>query len=187
MRTNELSFGANGIWELREFHLSAATGTLSPVPVALTPDRSFNFGEVLADFINQNEPSILAEKHTVPESFAGQPFQAGAIFNDLGTWFAPGVSDEARHKLALNTCNGCHSAQETGTFFLQIDPRFPGGGPANLSGFLTGITVSDPQTGELRTFNDLGRRNSDLKSIVCPAGGKRPDLANLRKGIDRVH
>lgn len=32
--------------------------------------------------------AIIVEKHTVPALFHGQPFQAGAVFNDLSTWFA---------------------------------------------------------------------------------------------------
>ncbi len=90
VRTNEIQFG-DGIWELREFGLSPTSGLLGPVPVALTPDLSFNFGDTLAAYIDANQAAIIAETHTVPEVFNGQQFQAGAIFNDLGTWFAPGV------------------------------------------------------------------------------------------------
>jgi hypothetical protein len=107
------------------------------------------------------------------------------VFNDLGTWFAPGVSDpEARHKLALNTCNGCHSQQEAGVFFLQIVPRFPGS-QAGLSGFLTGTTVFDVATGQPRVLDDLARRKADMEAIVCPGAAAKP--ADLRKGSDRVH
>jgi hypothetical protein len=44
--------------------------------------------------------------------------------------------------------------------------------------------VQDPLTGQPRTFNDLGRRNSDLKGIVCTPA---PSKMSLRKGISRVH
>ena len=104
------------------------------------------------------------------------------MFNDLTTWFAPGVDNEARHHFALNTCNGCHSLQETNVFFLQIEPRLSFQ-ESPLSGFLRGTTVSDPVTGQLRTFNDLARRNADLKAIVCTSA---PAPA-LRRGIARVH
>jgi hypothetical protein len=116
--------------------------------------------------------------------FDGQPFQAGAVFNNLSSWFAPGVDNEARHHFALNTCNGCHASAETGTFFTHIVPRFSFD-EASLSGFLTGTTVSDPVTGQSRTFNDLGRRKTDLTSVVC-ADPMAPK-PNLRKGISRVH
>jgi hypothetical protein len=188
VRTNEISFASQVFWELREFHLSASSGLLEPAPVALTPDRSFNFSSTLASFINANQGAIIAEKHVVPELFDGQPFQAGALFNDLGTWFAFGTNGEARHHFALNTCNGCHSSEETNVTFLQILPRFQGS-EAGLSPFLTGTTKSDPSSGVTRTFNDLGRRNADLKAIVCTDGAAIAGAngTTLRKGIQRVH
>jgi hypothetical protein len=188
VRSNEIDFSSNGIWELREFNLSPTSGLLEPATVKLTPDRSFNNTSTLASYINANRAAIIAETHTVPDVFNGQPFQGGAVFNDLGTWFAPGVDSEARHHFALNTCNGCHSTQETNTFFLQISPRTPGS-EASLSPFLTGTTVFDPVTGQPRTLNDLGRRNADLKAIVCPNSPVTGDApqTTLRKGISRVH
>jgi hypothetical protein len=186
MRTNEISFGDNSVWEMRELRLSSTSGLLEPVPVELTPDESFNFSSTLASFITANQTAIIAEQHTVPATFQSQPFQAGAIFNQLSTWFAGSVNNEARHHFALNTCNGCHSLDEAGVVFLQINPRFFNG-EASLSGFLTGTTVFDPVTGQPRNFNDLARRNADLKSIVCPAPGLAASPANLRKGISRVH
>jgi len=184
VRTNELN-GDNIRWQLREFVLSPVTGMLVPATVKLTPDVGFNNTDTLAGFINDNEASILAETHTVPDQLLGQSFAAGAVFNDFfNFWSAPGINNnEARHHFALNTCNGCHSQRETGTSFLQIFPRFPGN-ESNLSGFLTGITVFDPQDGQPRTFNDLGRRKADLNAVVC-GGGAAGTM--LPKGIDRVH
>jgi hypothetical protein len=185
VRTNEIDFGDNGVWELRQFGLSATTGRLEPQPVDLTPDGGFNFSPTLASYINANQAAIIAETHVVPTVFGGQPFQGGAIFNDLSTWFAPGTDPSARHHFALNTCNGCHSSQETGTFFLQITPRQPGT-EAPLSGFLIGTTLSDPVTGQTRALDDLGRRKKDLESIVCPSTSA-PTGTSLRQGIRRVH
>ncbi|HEY0985801.1 MAG TPA: LamG domain-containing protein [Kofleriaceae bacterium] len=188
VRTNEIDFGDTFVWELREFNLSPASGLLEPATIKLTPDLSFNNTPTLASYINANQAAIIAETHTVPDVFNGQPFQGGAVFNFPGTWFAPGVNSEARHHFALNTCNGCHSTQETNTLFLQISPRFPGS-EATLSGFLTGTTVFDPSTSQQRTFNDLGRRNADLKAIVCPSPGVAAGApaTTLRTGIRRVH
>jgi hypothetical protein len=189
VRTDEISFAGDGRWELRQFKLSAASGLLEPAPVELTPDGGFNASATLAAYINANQAAIITETHTVPSVFAQQPFQAGAIFNELDSWFAPGVDPSARHHFALNTCNGCHSTTETGTAFLQIAPRSRGRTSA-LSPFLTGITIPDPVTGESRTFADLARRNADLRAIVCAdAGAARSAaaLTTLRKGIDRVH
>jgi hypothetical protein len=168
VRTNEIAFSANGIWQMREFTLSPMTGLLTPDTIKLTPDRSFNNTPTLAAFINANEAAILADAHTVPDQFQGMPFETGAVFNDLTTWFAPGINNnEARFHFAVNTCNGCHSAQETNTVFLQITPRTPGT-EAILSAFLTGTTVFDPVTNAPRTLNELGRRSANLRTRVCP-------------------
>lgn len=165
-RTNEIAL--SGIWQLREFHLSAATGMLEPATLALTPNLDFNNTSVLADYINANETSIVAEQHVVPEVFAGQPFQTGSVLNELNGWDAPGVNNpEARQKFSVNTCNGCHSSRETNTTFLQVNPRDPGQ-PSFLAPFLTGTVVFDSQAGVFRSFNDLRRRNGDLHLLICP-------------------
>jgi hypothetical protein len=183
VRTNEIAFGGGAPWQLREFGLSPTTGRLVPATIKLTPDLSFKNTPTLATWITQNEPAILAETHIVPDTFQGAPFLAGAVFNDLSPWFAPGIDPDARFHFSVNTCNGCHSLFETNTQFTQITPRTPGA-EAPLSGFLTGTTLPDPQTGQPRTFGDLHRRADDLKSIVCTPA---PAKATLRKGIDRVH
>ncbi|XXX72106.1 LamG domain-containing protein [Sorangium sp. So ce134] len=198
VRTNEIALA--GPWELREFVLSPQTGFLRPETVKLTPDISFDGSTTLADFVNQNEAAILLEQHTVPDTFQGIPFLGGSSLNNLTAWIAPGIlNNEARHKFSLNTCNGCHGAAETGTPFLHVNPRAPGN-EATLSGFMTGIDIADPVTGEPRTLNDLGRRNQDLKTLVCEpvpalartataerAGAATSRSAFIRRGIGRVH
>jgi hypothetical protein len=202
LRTNEIALADP--WELREFVLSAQTGFLRPETVKLTPDITLDGSAALADFVNQNEAAIVAEQHTVPETFQGSPFLGGSSFNNLTAWTAPGIlNNEARHKFSLNTCNGCHGAQETGTGFLHVNPRFPGN-ETSLSGFMTGVNIPDPVTGEPRNLNDLGRRNADLKALVCepaptfagaataargaaPAGSAASRSAFIRRGIGRVH
>lgn len=184
VRTNEIPLGDNGLWELREFRLSAASGLLEPTPLELTPDIGFNNGDTLAAYINANQAQIIAERHTVPDLLNGQPFKAGAVFNDLLTWFAPGIDNEARHRFAINTCNGCHAAQETGAVFLHLAPREPGT-ESRRSGWLTGAIVEDPVTGDPRLFDDLGRRKADLKTVVCRGSTAAP--LELSQGIRRVH
>ena len=127
VRTNEIDFGNNGIWQLREFGLSPTTGTLVPATIKLTPDLGFNNSATLASFINANEAAIIAETHTVPEQFQGAPFLGGAVFNDFGTPGArPGINNnEARHHFALNTCNGCHSTRD-GRLLPADLPALPG-------------------------------------------------------------
>ncbi len=134
IRTNDFFALSPFAWEFREFHLDAATGMLAPATVAQTPDRSFNFSDQLGRFVLANEPAILAEKHAVPLSFEGVPFQGGNVdASDFFTWQVPGVSPETRHRFARNTCNGCHTFSETGGAEFQVRPRFPGQ-EASLSG-----------------------------------------------------
>jgi hypothetical protein len=167
VRTNDF-FTFGGAWEFREFHLDATSGMLVPAPMALTPDRSFNFTDRLGRFVLANEPAILAEKHTVPLTFEGVPFQGGNVdASDFFVWQMPGVSANTRHFFARNTCNGCHTASETGGSEFQVQPRFPGQ-ESFLSGFLTGADVTDFAAGVIRHFNELGRRGRILHDMVCP-------------------
>ena len=193
LRTNEIALSFP--WELREFTLSPSTGFLRETTVKLTPDQNFDQSQTLANFVNANAADIIQEKHTVPELFAGNPFLGGSSFNNLNAWSAPGIIDnEARHHFSLNTCNGCHGAAETGTGFLHIFPRSPAQ-ESQLSGFMTGTTVSDPVTLQPRSFNDLGRRKVDLEGLVCASSPAAPGskaaaqgrTVSIAKGISRVH
>lgn len=166
-RTNEIALALDNQWELREFHLSAETGLLTPGTLFLTPDRSFNFSPALARFINENEASILAETHQVPDMFLGAPFSAAAVFNNVDAWDAPGaVNPEARHKFSLNTCSGCHGA-ESRTELMHVHPRLAGV-ESFISRFLTGQSLPDQLTGQHRRFNELRRRRELLEATVCP-------------------
>jgi Concanavalin A-like lectin/glucanases superfamily len=178
LRTNEIALSNNGVWELRAFVLSPTTGFFDETTVKETPDLGFNGTQTLADFVNQNAAAIKAVipgamAGTVPLQFEGQNFLAGSVFNNLVRWNAPGIIDpDARFHQSANTCNGCHGP-ETNTTFLMVNPRFPGS-EATLSSFLTGTTVFDPFSGQSRTLNDLGRRQQDLTSLVCPSDGGTP-------------
>lgn len=186
VRTNEIAFGDDGNWELREFALSPATGMLEPRPVDLTPDVGLNGSDTLARFVNANAATILLDQHVTPDVFEGARFRGGAVINDGSVWSAPGILDpEARFHFSENTCNGCHGP-ETGTNFLQIGLR-TAGFQSHLSGFLLGKTVTDPVTGARRTLNDLARRRDDLTPFVCPPAGAALAPANLARGIQRVH
>jgi hypothetical protein len=163
VRTNEIHLSSP--WELREHRLNAA-GRLRIRTVALTPRNNLNNTARLRDFINANTEAILAGTHTVPNIFQGVRFRGGRVTNDIDFWSAAGINDpEARHLFSLNTCNGCHGA-ETNTGFLHVNPRSPGQ-VSTLSGFLTGIDVSDPVNGTIRNFNDLARRADALESLLC--------------------
>jgi concanavalin A-like lectin/glucanase superfamily protein len=169
LRTNEIALSSQ--WELRSFVLSPTTGLFAETTVKETPDLSFNNTPTFANFVNQNAAAIIAEvpggdSHTVPLEFEGKSFMGGSVFNNQELWNGPGITDsEARFHASLNTCNGCHSS-ETGTKFLMVIPRFRGS-EAQLSPFMTGISLNDPFTGQVRTLNDLARRRTDLASLVC--------------------
>jgi cytochrome c553 len=152
---------------------------------------------LLTKYINGAATSILLESHLTPAQLdangkaiasGGTPFAAGSSLNNFPTWnasslvlpanakLADGTAatlGDLKHKFALNTCNGCHSSPETGTFFLQINPRFAGQ-EATLSTFLSSTTrqITDPRDASVkRIFNDLGRRVEDLQKKViasCP-------------------
>jgi hypothetical protein len=182
VRTNEVDLAFP--WELREFRLNATSGRLGEVTVQQTPANQFNGTSKLARFINANESAILQNRHVVPLQFESAPFRAASIFNNIDFWNAPGINNaNARHKLSLNTCNGCHGA-ETNTGFLHVAPRAKGV-VSQLSGFLRGETVNDPVTGTARTFNDLRRRQNDLKTLVCSTTLSSDTLEG--QATERVH
>jgi hypothetical protein len=165
VRTNENALAP--LWELREFRLSAHTGGLEPTSISGTPNAEHLDRPILADFINRNEASILAGEHEVPEVFRDHNFRAGASLNMAAAWRAPGIaSPEARRQFSLHTCDGCHGANETGTEFVHVANREVGAA-SHLSGFLMGIALEDPVTGQLHTYNELGRRKLDLERLVC--------------------
>src|SRR6185369_5709504 len=72
LRTNEIAL--SDPWELREFALSAADGFLHQDTVKLTPDFSFDQSATLGSLVNANEAAIIADQHTVPLTFQGNPF-----------------------------------------------------------------------------------------------------------------
>jgi len=191
LRSNEVALSFP--WELREFVLSPTDGFLRPDTVKLTPNSSFMNQSIVATFINQNQAAIIAERHVVPDTFDGVPFLGASSLNDLEHWNAPGInSNEARHKFSLNTCNGCHGSKETGTVFLQINPR-SAGEEAILAGFLTGIDVTDPvDSSTVRHLDDLERRALDMEALLCstPSAGGVSIAASssfIAQGIGRVH
>jgi hypothetical protein len=148
-----------------------------------TPAVKFNaqdptwLGSILLDnFILANLVAINNGSYTIPLSFSATPFQGGAspvTANNLNYFWkastlGAGFNNE-RFTISLNTCNACHTG-ETKTIFTHISPTTPLGLPAALSGFLTGINVTDPAFGApIRNFNDLARRQADLVSVANSA------------------
>ncbi len=196
VRTDDLALSDEFFWELREFNIDAATHKLFLTSVKQTPAKKFNSSTInpvgsatdfaiLADYVNTNEVSIIANNYEVPLSFGANPFLGGKAHTDPGGFWRGATTagpafitnNEARHVFSLNTCNGCHGG-ETSTSFTHISPaNF--GTQANLSRFLTGdpaetdglFKVTDPAgrpagSPTVRGFNDLERRASDLENFV---------------------
>jgi hypothetical protein len=181
VRSNESSLGDTAAFQMREFRLSPTTSRLAPAALERTPDQNFSRA-LLTSFMTANRDAVIAGTFDIPDQFAGRPFRAAAVFNgDTTGWFLNVIDPDLRSAFAINTCNGCHSLQETGTFFRHVS----GGdnGPFSLSPFLRGNTIPDPITQEPRPFDDLRRRKEDLEAIVCPA----VPSVSLRHGISRVH
>lgn len=173
LRTNEIAIAnpaPDDTWQMREFRLPAPNGHLQEVNVKLTPDESLRNKDLTANYVNADTPRILIERHDVPLFWLGQKFLGNHSNVPFGTFWNNGptiaiVNRQARHLFSLNTCSACHSG-ETNTTFTHIKPA-PFGTPAGLSGFMTGITVTDPADGApTRTFNEFKRRALDLDKLV---------------------
>ncbi len=174
LRTNE-KLGPPD-WQLREFRLSPANGGhLEQVTVKQTPANSFDKTPTLASFVASKLNAILAEKHAVPLQFpTGTPFLAAhADTPNLNWTWDQGTGKvitnrPARHKFALNTCNGCHGGEANTILFKHIDVAGYTPTAAGLSKFLTGeVNRPDPADGSpARSFNDLKRRAADLDALI---------------------
>jgi hypothetical protein len=163
-------------WELREFRLQGRTLVGTPVPlvqvtVARTPANSHQKQQIVADFINNEEPAILAGTHDVPLVYQSTNFRGGASRHSLNFgWDGPGAacasinSPAARFLFSFNTCNGCHG-DDTGTFFLHVEPR-AAGVESNLSNFLTGTGTVVDICGIANTFDDIERRRVDFCQLL---------------------
>lgn len=220
LRTNDFAFDGVGSvalrWQLREFAIDSTTRRLVPATIKQTPDPvQFRDGSnVMAAFAEQNANAVLCESYSVPAIFNGAPFLgASADYTNNTAWVIPTlqtslpanfpvcykssitasdagltkadlIQSEVRHKFSLNTCDDCHAA-ETRTFFTHINSN------RSLSGFMTGISVSDPALGTsiTREFNDLARRNqvlSEMSVQSCNAGILRSRLLKNAR-LNMIH
>jgi len=197
LRTNEIALTlppnpGPPLWELREFTLEAlaAVGgapvvSLRPATVKQNPEIALNGTETLARFINDNEARFKDRAFMLPPHHLGAPFLAASSLIPFNlVWNGPGIRDnQARHLLALGTCNGCHHRESgrkadsagTNVGFLHIGVR-NAGQSSKLSFFLDGgqslgITPGDlekdPVGGEPRPFNDLESRAELLKALLA--------------------
>lgn len=178
-------------WELREFHLVAASGPLTLVSTKQTPHHTRNNSAQLANYINSNSAAILNSTYVVPQTWVpgGSPFLTGSNFNlsiaDPAVWKAPAVGNQERHLFSLGTCNGCHGGEARAngnpvsfaneTSFTHITERMPTA-QSVLSKFLLGsgslavpttFPKNDPINGiPQRNFGDLFRRQQDMANLI---------------------
>lgn len=137
VRTNEISLGDDGLWEMREYTLQdlklGVDGFgLRNDTTKQTPDDSQNNDPSLNAWMLADEPLIMDVDHVVPTQFlGGVSRESGFVWATSNT---PPMDPLARHHFALSTCNGCHT-NTTNTGFTHIDNR-PLGFASNLSGFL---------------------------------------------------
>jgi hypothetical protein len=138
-------------WQLREFTLSASGPTpnfLAGNTTVLTPGASRNNTTIFRDFVNTNQAAILANSYGVPltfpiisTNFLGARPEIPSPANAF--WRATGIlNNNARHKVSLNTCDGCHGREAGTNNFTHIN-QFGG-----LSGFLNAgmVNVNNPFT-----------------------------------------
>lgn len=207
LRTNEIDL--TGIWQFREFVIAAGSGPLGQTTVKNNPrEHQAAFTSVAGvtpapidlngtlSFRNElvtNLPSILAGTYKVPEISAGAPFLGGASSYNFGTfWDHPLLATpnelEARFRVSLNTCSGCHTG-ETSTAFYHVRPTGPGS-PPMLSSFLTvnPLNVVDNR-GIPHSFSEMDNRKQALANLanqVCGFIGL-PPLQILRIPLNVVH
>jgi Ricin-type beta-trefoil lectin domain-like len=200
IRTNEAPGGVR--WTFTEFEHDPGTKFLKRSTVKQSPAETLHTqnSAFLGQWIVNNKAAIQGTK-TVGRDFLGYPVSnyympttsSGTIlrgaFNRLDStvassffWNAanPGIFqgefDELRHLFSLATCSGCHG-RETDTGFLHIQSS--DAGAATISNFLSGpLTVADPVTGENRQFDEMGRREEDLKALVSDGWVAVPVVAN---------
>lgn len=128
---------------------------------------------------NRTVTNLPIGSYSVPNQFPGTPtWFRGAMESSTTTAWSPqppiGLPPsqsldwiEARFRFSVGTCSGCHGS-ETGTAFLHIHPGQGPGFEAARSDFLKGtVLVVDPVTPtHNRTFNEMGRRENDLRNLV---------------------
>jgi hypothetical protein len=190
IRTNEIRLAAP--WQLREFKLNTQ-GNLVSAPIAFTPRPQLNnqndLNSILAaqsDFILKGKPIMLGNDHQGAET----RYSPDSFWNISNNGVQ--VPQQVRFLFSLNTCNGCHAA-ETGTSFTHVKPRAFNTESA-MSGFMSGITVTDPATQNLpppqqinRTFNELSSRQKVISRFLCDVGATmsvtQQGVVNLGNGL----
>ena len=148
IRTNDREFDWQ--WDLREFTLTDSGIKLHTTEN--TPAESLNGSSQLIQFLRNNEASIRAGKHMLPESLSG-----GSV-GIISKWVAPDVDSSLLASFSAETCNGCHQNKMT-DFNFHISPFKKG--TAKLSTFLH--DPSDP------SHDAAATRVTSLQRMICGA------------------
>ena len=83
LRTNEIALGGGGRVGAARVPARRQRACCGPSTIDLTPDLRFDNTELLAEFVRENEASILVERHDGAADLPEQAFQGGAVFNNL--------------------------------------------------------------------------------------------------------
>ena len=162
-------FFAPGANTLADYVASTANTLLCDAHAVPTTFGGVNFLGAHTDYQPNTSWPVAFTTQTLPLNFPSCYQQSYIAGTDVGLTQQTLMQIELRHKLSLNACDDCHAA-ETNTFFTHISPV-----TRNLSGFMTGITVTDPTPSPIeRQFNDIARRNQVLvgtANAFCGFGG----------------
>jgi hypothetical protein len=138
---------------------------------------------LLSNWVNANQTAIVNQTHLLPSMYQGQRLRGfkGVNLQHSTWWKMLGVSNnDARHKLSLNTCSGCHgletgagNANNTGNQFAMVLPRHYRQRSA-ISSFITGVgkdgqpyRVTDPANNNVtRTFSEFKVRQTELWNLI---------------------
>jgi probable HAF family extracellular repeat protein len=151
VRSNEAAFGSP--WELREWKL--ASDGLRPFWTAENPDQTLDGSDALAQFILDHEADVRAGSVKLPKEMLG-----GTAL-ETGAWRFPNhprIDESLRHAFAMQTCNGCHSAETfSAQGFFHVNPLRP---------ILPGIDGHD-RLSEFLRGSELRRRADHLAALIA--------------------
>ena len=165
IRVNELAFGTDGQWQMREYVLQDGNGQCHSIdqndcllklqPLTQTPDKDYNNSELLDSWVMENKTKIINQTHFVPATYLYmnnmENFLAGSIElgqnSQMNSWNYRSsqsslIDAQARYLFSIETCNGCHYA-ETGTLNFHIRPRYENE-TAKLSDFVKYVDLINP-------------------------------------------
>lgn len=152
VRTNDNAF--NWIWQLRQFELDPANGSLRLSAVRNTPGEALNNSPALRDYLTKNADAVRANFYEMPASL-----RAGSADSLRYSWSVPEVDEPTRKAFASGTCNGCHGSE----VITVVDTAF------HVSPFRKGLEklspfIYDPTS---KKPDDLSVRATRVRKALC--------------------